>query len=569
MSQNDATNHSESHEELLASRFEERAEHLSRQELSEWTRFTDRDHDILAKIKGPGAKLVSGPRGSGKSTLLRKAYYDLLDNSEVICAYINFSKSLALEPLFHSRSDAAKIFRQWVIAKILIGLAEVSEATDLVTEDSVSSLFEKSALLIRSLERGDSPALSLEISASQLLGLLERIVAKNAAKRCVLLLDDAAHAFSPEQQREFFEIFRELRSRTVSLKAAVYPGVTSYSSNFHVGHEAELVEVWYMPEGEEYLSTMRSIAKQRLTPEMFALFEGREELLDLLALAAFGLPRGFLYMLSHLIEAEYDATKKPTRNSAEKAISAYASSVHGIHTALSQKLPRYKHFVQTGERLQKEVVVALRKFNLAKPLPRKAATLGLPEPISEELRRVLSFLEYSGVVRKMGVGSRGQKGTYHRYRLHYALVISENALSLGRSYTVTSVIQSLRDLASQAMIRSSAETLLGQDYKSHCRIDLAPCPKCRAPRMFEEAKFCMQCGTPLAEVSIYEQLLEASIEDLPLTTNKIASILEHTPLRTVQDILLDEDNQTIRGVPRIGPIWAGRIRTAAEEYVSV
>lgn len=79
----------------------------------------------------------------------------------------------------------------------------------------------------------------------------------------------------------------------------------------------------------------------------------------------------------------------------------------------------------------------------------------------------------------------------------------------------------------------------------------------------------MQCGNPLAEVSIYDQLLEAKIQDLPLTENKIASILEHTTLRTVQDILLDEDNQAIRDVPYIGPIWAARIRTAAEEYVSV
>jgi hypothetical protein len=54
-------------------------------------------------------------------------------------------------------------------------------------------------------------------------------------------MDDAAHAFSQKQQGEFFEVFRELRSRRVACKAAVYPGVTSYSPNMQVGHEAELL----------------------------------------------------------------------------------------------------------------------------------------------------------------------------------------------------------------------------------------------------------------------------------------------------------------------------------------
>jgi predicted AAA+ superfamily ATPase len=59
-------------EAALAAIFEERAENLSRDELRRWSGETDRDRGLLAKLKGPGAKLLSGPRGSGKSTLLRK-----------------------------------------------------------------------------------------------------------------------------------------------------------------------------------------------------------------------------------------------------------------------------------------------------------------------------------------------------------------------------------------------------------------------------------------------------------------------------------------------------------------
>ena len=67
----------------LTAIFEERAEDLSRQELWKWSAETGRDRELLTKLKGSGANLLSGPRGprgSGKSTLLRKAYFELLDD---------------------------------------------------------------------------------------------------------------------------------------------------------------------------------------------------------------------------------------------------------------------------------------------------------------------------------------------------------------------------------------------------------------------------------------------------------------------------------------------------------
>ena len=113
-----------SHEDLLASVFEERAEHLSATELTQWTVKSPQDARILSSLKGAGAKLLSGPRGSGKSSYLRRAYFEMLGESTTLPAYINFSKSLALEPFFHNRNDAASIFRQWVIAKIVVGLID-------------------------------------------------------------------------------------------------------------------------------------------------------------------------------------------------------------------------------------------------------------------------------------------------------------------------------------------------------------------------------------------------------------------------------------------------------------
>ncbi|ACL67023.1 hypothetical protein A2cp1_3697 [Anaeromyxobacter dehalogenans 2CP-1] len=557
-------------QENLASVFEERAENLSKNELMSWTAEGARDRHIIAKLKMPGAKLLSGPRGSGKSTLLKKAYYDLLGGDDALPVYVNYSRSLALEPLFHRRSDAPQLFRQWVALKIVDGTASALREAEREEPPDVAALAREAKGFIQALETGSPPKeLPKPIAPSALLALLERWTAACGMRRCVLLLDDAAHAFSPEQQRDFFEIFREMRSRVVSAKAAVYPGITSYSPYFQVGHEAELVEAWYQPEDAGYLEMMRDMYERRVPGELRNRLAGKSELIDYLALACFGLPRGFLLMLSQILGVEEDASVKPTRQSADKAIAAHAAIVRGIFEALKAKLPRYKNLLDVGEELQTAFVKALRQYNKNKSNTRKATVIALQEPIDSELSTILAMLEYAGIVRKIEPVSRGVKGRFQRYVLHYAMVLSENALSLGRAPATLAAITALRQRSAHAFVRARGASLLGEDYQRRCVLNLAPCPSCGASRVSPDASFCVKCGKELVESSVYEDLLRAPISALPLTKKKKDGLLSNTNIRTVQDVLLDEDTQKLRSVPYIGRVWAARIRNAALEFVSV
>ena len=222
--------------------FEERAEHLSEHDLAAWTTLTPHDETIIQKLMGPGAKLLTGPRGSGKSTLLRIAYFRQLKDRTNLPAYVNYAKSLALEPMFHRQSNAIELFRQWLLAKIVVGLDETVDTLAIDKTSEFTKAAQTAKILIRSLSIGDTNINHARLAPSDVVEHIEEILNTAQLRRCVLLLDDAAHAFSPEQQREFFEVFRELRSRHVSPKAAVYPGITSYSPFFHVGHEAETLE---------------------------------------------------------------------------------------------------------------------------------------------------------------------------------------------------------------------------------------------------------------------------------------------------------------------------------------
>lgn len=558
-------------EQELVSIFEERAENLSKDELETWTCLSVAEQQVLSKLKGPGAKLLSGPRGSGKSTLLRRAYYELCRDETALPIYVNYSRALALEPLFQSRANALELFRQWVFAKLLLGIGETDNDLTLNLDNATRDLIRKASTFVGAMEAGKTPeAAPFAVGPSQMLALLGDLADNIGVTRAVLLLDDAAHAFSFRQQQAFFEIFRELRSRRVSAKAAIYPGITSFSPNFHVGHEAEVLEAWLQPESPSYLDTMRDIAALRVPEHLLALLgPSRQEYIDLLALASFGLPRGFLNMLSNVIDESQKGAGSSLRKIVLDAVSTHAESVEAIFHNLALKLPRFLHYINIGEELHSKALNVVRTFNAGKSTSHKAVVVALGIPFTNELEKILKMLEYSGLLRKQSDLSKGVKGQYQRYAMHYASLIATTSLALGRSYKISDLIDSLQNRTAHALVKVKVETLIGKDYAERCILALPPCAKCGTPRVSENQRFCMHCGAELANASVYSELLKAPIDKLPLPQAKIEAIKLNTSIRSIQDLITDDEQSLRRQGSYIGPVWSKRIKTVAEEFLSV
>lgn len=554
-----------------------RAEDLSEDELEKWTGKVENDEAILARLKGAGAKVLVGPRGSGKSNYLRRAYFELRRQRKSLVAYINFSSHLALEPLMLGNPRALEYFRQWLVYKIIVGVhaAEdngVALPSDLVELAGVGRTFINTLQTRVGVEPEETP---LEVAPSELLQLLERWASELGRRRCVLLMDDAAHAFMPQQQREFFELFRALRSRNVACKAAVYPGVTTYSPFFNIGHEAEQIEVWIEPDSASYLESMLAIFRARFGETIRKAI--RPELVELAAYASFGLPRNFITILEDVLDlgdAE-DGTieiRSPTFPSMREAISKNAEQVRQLFQEVAEKLPRYRNFVEVGNDVEAHVLSVIRAVNNQRSrngAASRAVGVAIGLPIPAELDRVISLLEYSGVVRRTGVSSRGGRGQYEKVQLHSSLLISENALGLGRNPSADSIRRSLRRRGADDFVRRKAVAVFDTEMEERCKLNLTPCFKCQTPRISDDAQFCFKCGSPLTEQSVYMDLLQSPIERLRLTPRKLQRIAEHSSLRKVQDVLLDDRNVQLLGVPYVGPVWAARIRTRADEFVSL
>lgn len=282
--------------------FVEQAEYLDAESFEAWTTEHPDEEQIVRKLSQTGAKLIVGPRGSGKTTLLLKAFNRMLrdPNSSALPIYVNFKSSLKLEPLYKSNANAVYWFNQWLLLKIYQGLLATLAEIKVAIPSDLRMSAEAVDRITGQLELGQTDLPGEEFAGLDIPSLeldLGKVLISLGKTRCVLLLDDAAHAFSPEQQRDFFDFFRQIKSRSISPKAAIYPGVTVYSSTFHVGHDAEEIDVWLKPHASGYTEFMMSLLEKRLPYDVYEALQADETLLQLVCYASFGMPAGLYCVL--------------------------------------------------------------------------------------------------------------------------------------------------------------------------------------------------------------------------------------------------------------------------------
>lgn len=547
--------------------FEERAENLSLDDFRAWTAPTPHEAQVLRQLTSSGPKLLSGPRGCGKTTLLRTAELQLAERGKMLPVYVNFGRSMFIEPAFSRRSDADGFFQDWLIAKVIKGAA--------TTLDGVAAAHIPRDLADRSVAFVDAAEVNTGLTRIELPGpvqlakMLSRWGAASGRSGVILLLDDAAHAFVPEQQRIFFEVLRSLRAPDVTYKAAIYPGVTEFSPNFHIGHDAKLVRAWVPVEGDAYLQFMRTAFERRLPRDLRETIP--QEVVDFFAVAAFGIPRAFFALLEGYLDTRTsDAGKKPRLPLS--LVTEHAEQLRVLHRSLAVKLPRYTEYVAAGEIVLGHGLDELRELNSKRASSKRgesAIDLAVRHPVDPRLNTVFGLLEYAGLLRRTNESVSLGSHTYSKFAVHGSLLIASGALKFGQNPTLQDRVSALiRGARTGTFTRVSSTVLLDDETAAKCQLRVGSCATCGEPRPSETAKFCSTCGRELVDASRLEELLATSVYQLPLTDNKKSSLAQ-VGMDTVETIVRDRGLQGIGQAKGVGPVWARRIYSIAEEFVGV
>ncbi len=571
------TNTAESGDELpFEVNFIEQAEYIDTESFADLTIEHPKEETILRKLMGGGAKLLIGPRGCGKSTLMLKAFYQMLNaiGQHALPVYVNFKLALKVEPLYSKSANAPFWFKGWLTLKVIEALRSTLDKLENIT---IPESFPKKDFTERTLlkiEAGSIDNIEIEsFSISFLQQIIHEILEQNNINRCVLLIDDAAHAFSEKQQEDFFDFFRAVKTKSISPKAAVYPGITSHSPSFQVGHDAEQIDVWVKPSGEDYETFMLELARKRFEGTQINLIDENEDDIAFLAYCSFGIPRAFLGMLRAIYNAPDSYFNSDGSLSKSKVLFLSRSGKemsHSVYSSLEAKLPSLNSYVKNGDFIYRALLDSIKDFNTGKDRTEQTMQFGIRSPLDPNLEKVISFYQYAGLIMPIGEFSRGENGIFLVYELHTGDLVTDNAIVSRRTKSINLFLEVLRAKKHSAWPRTYSNKILelARLTTSDFKISLPQCQACGKERSTPEAHFCSYCGARLKSSSAYEYLADQDISVLDISTAMKERIKKNSQIRKVKDILIDSSREQLMSIKYIKKARAVKIVGAAEEYVS-
>lgn len=425
-----------------------RTEELSANQISSFYVSSENDQKIIAALKSNTPIILMGSRGIGKTFLMRVAEKELLESfqeQKVLPVFLTFRNA----PLVQTNNP--KQFQIWMLAKIcsvvtrafrkqgkIIGIN--NSLSKIAGEDYVNQNQETSMEKItRAFEESyKNPHVLIDTrsvpSIDDFLDTIEDLCNDCEISRIVLFIDEAAHVLIAEQQRQFFTLFRELRSQYLTCNASVYPGVTSYGSTFQPTHDATILTVTRNIEDANYVSQMKEIVLKQITNSHDRTILSKSgELFTLLAYAASGNPRTLLKTVSMAPKMSSQEVNTIFRE-------FYKTAIWSEHSNLINNYPSYTKLIDWGRDFIEQTVLPETKSKnddyLSKNKPRTFyfwVDRGAPQIVKESLR----ILEYTGLIYEHSTGIRAtREGIGTRYMVNVGCLLALESTPTVSGYNV-------------------------------------------------------------------------------------------------------------------------------------
>ncbi|MBK8234206.1 MAG: hypothetical protein IPK74_01495 [Deltaproteobacteria bacterium] len=380
---------------------------------------TEDDRRIVDALKSRSPVVLVGSRGVGKSFLLRVAEHEVLAEQtatdKTIPIYVSFTKG----SLVHT-SDPLQ-FHHWMLARLCArimrtfqqlgfldpSLAEFSIIAGSRPVDPVNPASSMEALTKRFEDSWKNHDDSIPIDALPSVDLLkeavEDLVKRFALSRLAIFFDEVAHIFRPDQQRQFFTLFRDLRSPYITCNAAVYPGVTSYGEAFQPTHDATFIQLDRDVLANEYLEHMRAIVEKQADARSIAAISRQQQNFAALAYAANGNPRLLLKTWARVQELK-------TRDVNELIREYYRTDIWGEHSTLVERYEGHRALIDWGRNfIESSVLPELSNRNAVwrNAGGKQSCFFWVHRDAPAEVREALRILAYTGIVSEKTAGVKG------------------------------------------------------------------------------------------------------------------------------------------------------------------
>ena len=505
---------------------------------------TNVDRNIVDALKSRQPVIVVGSRGVGKSFLLRVAERELLsnfNNERALPVYVSFMRGT----LLHT-SDPSQ-FQHWMLARlcrnILRALTKQGLATSPLGGLSILSgnewgIIQKNGARIAEIvkefeESWKNPGQQVNLTGlpgvDEFKDAIEDICENLGLRRFAVFFDEAAHIFRPQQQRQFFTLYRDLRSPYLTCNAAVYPGVTAFGDTFQPMHDATMLLLDRNVISDEYSENMREIVGKQADSNLLAKIAQNGQNFAVLAYAAAGNPR-------HLLKTLAKTPRLSRRETNNVIREYYRTDIWAEHSGLVDRYGGHRNLIDWGRTFIEEFVLPelQRKNNQYLSEEKKSTCFfwihrDAPEAVKEALR----ILAYTGIIAEHSGGikaSRSEIGT--RYAVNLGCLFSLETTPTFNGFQIATNLTSGR------------MTEYGTNHKSYETL-LQSMPQYSEPDTSE----------------VLQQQLTKSVNVLDIREWQ-KERLHGLDINTVGDVLRASETK-IQDAYYVGPVRSRRIRNAA------
>ncbi|MGP5546904.1 hypothetical protein [Psychrobacter alimentarius] len=529
-----------------------RTESIKNDDIYDLSVISDSDESILKALGANEPCLLEGSRGTGKSFLMKLSELEIEKvGSKDVSVFVTFNKSSLI-----TTEDPLQ-FYHWMLAKTLKalstklrkkGFAVSNLAANLLSNDisEENTAVEVDLKEIVKLFEGSYKEKS-EINISSLPDIedikeaIQSICEENEINRVFFFFDEAAHVFRPEQQRQFFSLFKDLRSPYITCNAAIYPGVTHFGESFELIHDCIHKTLDRNISDSGYLDYFKSIVMKQADTTLKNKIETNVELFNTLALSCGGNPRMLLRTLQDI--------KKWQTTSVDTVIKDfYRNNIWSEHTELGDKYEGHRLIIDWGrEFLEKKVIPHIQAYNETrreKSLDQSTIYFWVHKDSPMVVKEALRLLTYTGIIRKIDSSvraTRSELGT--RYEVKYGCIISlkSNPHSESKTFYNNITIRKFPEFGKNSPSYEGSENILidneDENYEKSLR-----------------------------------SLLQKSIDVLGLLTVWQKGRLHSAEIHTIGELYQTTEDELIRNISGIGEARSRKIKNAVDseivEYIS-